>query len=593
LPVDPGYWRQKDVSVSVRECYTAAACLGGNDTSSQCAVSQRGAYCAVCANGFFGGGDGQLCKACEGSSSLTFAPAIAIGVAVLLLLLYVTASCIRGKDVLSGLRGAQIADSRDERFCHVGRMEEAGGEATAKRFPRTFAAGAAVMGYIAQFGVKLRILIALFQMLDGIGITFSIRYPRIYHDALRWIGSIAQVDLPQAMPIGCIFETGFMASLVLKTALPLAVMLALAFTSSMLRRCGKHDVASLCSSGWFYLLFLIYPSASSAIFQAFVCDSLEDGTPLLRVDYAVTCWEGSHVTAVIYALFMVLVYPLGTPLLYAAIIYANSDALEKIQRAESIADAQERANLQRLKSVTSSRKLKVDEESVARERRIVERRWEQLPPSLQKLTAGYEARCYWFEIFECARKILLVGLPVFLPAGSAAQLICGLLVCFISAMVYSYTSPYISSEDDQLARVGQVALFFALVSSIALKVERDSSSAALSYLLIATLAIPPMVAFLYNEDVVEMLQGKLCTSLRGRLSKCFEATVGKCLKGLLKEDIPELARGTSQGQAIVPTDSADPAKKTGYPSIIELSMSAEKSADAPASDNSGEQPTRL
>ena len=44
-------------------------------------------------------------------------------------------------------------------------------------------------------------------------------------------------------------------------------------------------------SRWFYILFLVYPGASSAIFQAFICDRLEDGTPTLRVDYSITCWQ--------------------------------------------------------------------------------------------------------------------------------------------------------------------------------------------------------------------------------------------------------------------------------------------------------------
>ena len=52
-----------------------------------------------------------------------------------------------------------------------------------------------------------------------------------------------------------------------------------------------------------------------------------------------TCWEGEHLTLVAYAGAMVLVYTIGTPCLYAALLYANSEELEKIKRAETIADA--------------------------------------------------------------------------------------------------------------------------------------------------------------------------------------------------------------------------------------------------------------
>lgn len=52
----------------------------------------------------------------------------------------------------------------------------------------------------------------------------------------------------------------------------------------------------------------------------------------------------------------------------------------------------------------------------------------QLPSTLRKLTTGYELRTYWWEIFECFRKVVLVSIPVALPPGSIDQLTLGLLV---------------------------------------------------------------------------------------------------------------------------------------------------------------------
>ena len=48
----------------------------------------------------------------------------------------------------------------------------------------------------------------------------------------------------------------------------------------------------------------------------------------------------------------------------------------------------------------------------------------------------------WFEILECARKILLIGLPVFVTPGSSEQLILGLIICFFSFGMYSVIAPY-------------------------------------------------------------------------------------------------------------------------------------------------------
>ena len=44
-----------------------------------------------------------------------------------------------------------------------------------------------------------------------------------------------------------------------------------------------------------------------------------------------------------------------------------------------------------------------------------------LPSALRKLTAGYEMRTYGFEIFECVRKLSLIGLPIFFEPGTPGQ----------------------------------------------------------------------------------------------------------------------------------------------------------------------------
>merc|ERR1711918_279797 len=49
---------------------------------------------------------------------------------------------------------------------------------------------------------------------------------------------------------------------------------------------------------------------------------------------------------------------------------------------------------------------------------------EELPGYMVKLTGAYDARCYWFEIFESLRKVLLVGVPACSPdRGGNAQLV--------------------------------------------------------------------------------------------------------------------------------------------------------------------------
>ena len=77
-----------------------------------------------------------------------------------------------------------------------------------------------------------------------------------------------------------------------------------------------------------------------------------------------------------------------------------------------------------------------------------------------------ELRCFWFEIFECGRKIALIGVPVFFAPGTMPQLILGLLICFISFGLYMMFSPYLEDKHDYVSQICQLQIFFALLSGV-------------------------------------------------------------------------------------------------------------------------------
>lgn len=125
----------------------------------------------------------------------------------------------------------------------------------------------------------------------------------------------------------------------------------------------------------------------------------------------------------------------------------------------------------------------------------------RLPDYVKKLIQGYDLRVYWFELFECLRKILLVGMPVFFEVGSVAQLTFGLVICFISFGAYNAFTPYKERNDDRLAQLCQVQIFFALVSSIILRYTEDATertTSNLDILLCTFTFLPLIVAFVMH-----------------------------------------------------------------------------------------------
>ena len=124
---------------------------------------------------------------------------------------------------------------------------------------------------------------------------------------------------------------------------------------------------------------------------------------------------------------------------------------------------------------------------------------------MRKLTGGYEYRTYWFEIFECVRKVLLVGVPAcFSDRGGDIQLVWGLMVCFITFGGYMLLAPYVKDSDDQMAQLSQVQIFLTLVASTALRLNPDTS---LGTLVSALFFIIPLFAIFMETPLVEELRG--------------------------------------------------------------------------------------
>ena len=139
---------------------------------------------------------------------------------------------------------------------------------------------------------------------------------------------------------------------------------------------------------------------------------------------------------------------MGVPLYYALTLFRNKAELHELCNLELSAFTEGKRI--ELGSRLHGKELReyapeVSEAKVrkaALEERFNERR-ALLPGALKKLTNGYEMRTYWFEIFECVRKILLILVPVFFPPDSPEQLTIGLIICFVHDWVSIPQSPLV------------------------------------------------------------------------------------------------------------------------------------------------------
>ena len=579
-----GYWRPSISSLAVVKCPQSKFCVGSSENASvrhgyqafgmlhdttYCAVGHRGPFCDVCDVNYFRVRRG-ICQACgEASYSLT------VGVFLLggLLVLCVAATF--------GRRITRRCDRLRALSPWFSSRKASDHDATAAWWLVD-----ALEDCLAKFEVKIRILISFYQVLKRLGFVFQIPYPPLYTAFLEWtslftLEFLFDIDI---LPLGCIMSSNYHTSLLFYTLAPLALYSTLGLVPMLAQcfRAGKEALRSykrVCQSLSMLILFLIYPSVSSTVFEAFLCESLSDGRSVHQIDRSIDCRSPSHRAFMVYAAAMVLIHPLGTPLVYAYLLRTHRTSLsrlrlleakallsaeqEDVQRqllqvpsttaatgTEKSADPKVRrqsvevaqAHLRHLRERSRTRRPASDEEGAepivrrrsvevaqahihqlrekSRMQRVVrtsngdgrtsrrstgddDRAFMAsalLPPYVHRLIKPYRLQRYNFEIFECARKVALIGIPVFLFAGQLEQLTFGLLVSFVSAMIFVAHSPYEEHSDNAVAVGAQASLFASLLLGILLKADAQYTGAM--EVMLCALGIFPLACTLLLEAPV-------------------------------------------------------------------------------------------
>eukprot|EP00903_Cladosiphon_okamuranus_P011652 g10960.t1 len=403
LRIEGGYWRASNISTKVLACYNKEACKGGvSGHSGYCSKGYEGPYCSVCKEGFMAG-LGFRCTECPGKEPrIVIAVALAtVGVgAVVVAVLY----------LVSG---------------------EVGGEGIVDRVVRHVPLN------------SLKILIVLWQILTQFASVANVVYPSVYQSFLEAVDHL-NFDLSLALSPACMFRFDFHDRLLLVTIGPLiaggflGVTYAIASRKSssgskeaLQRVRQKHMSAALL------VTFFVYSNVSSVVFQTFACEELDDGRDYLRADYRIECDSHEHRRAMVYASFMVFLYPLGIPTLYATLLFRNRNVLND----ETVRD------------------------------QTVRRGEVSFVKSISDLWKPYKPTRFYYEVIECARRIMLTGVLVFVFPDSAPQIAVSLLLAFGFAILLEVLSPYESVWDRWLSLLGHVITFLSMFLAFALKLD--------------------------------------------------------------------------------------------------------------------------
>ena len=375
LNVSVSRWRTDPNSTTIETC-PPRSCVGGTDAStsrSQCMHGHEGPLCAVCLRGFRKLTD-YTCVACEAESAefMEFLPVLILGLVLCTTL--VTA-------------GACAAMRRDCCPRHTTRaMAKEAAPHSRRQYrepPKT-----AVQRIISKIVVKLKIIVANQQVLQGLGAVYRIVWPQALLDIFAAL-SVFDLDLMKLLPgLACVWQPDFLTLLVIRTTVPLLILALLLTLGVRARRRGREAQAYMLTNGGTILMFLLYPSITRNVFAFFQTQTF-DGTygTYLRADYSVRTTGDVYQTFTYFAVAMIFIWPLGVPLVVAVLLWRNRAPLLELRRRELVTRGVAAGDA-KLQAVT-------------------------VEGYMWSLTESYRPAIFYFELVEyVVQKLLLVGIAV-------------------------------------------------------------------------------------------------------------------------------------------------------------------------------------
>lgn len=283
----------------------------------------------------------------------------------------------------------------------------------------------------------------------------GVEYPPLY-DRFISVIDLVNLNLGYIFSLACVLDTDYHDRILFATIGPMVVLAILAGIYAVARRRNLGSTVSMRAvkrkhiSIALFVLFLVYSSVAHTIFEAFVCDKLDDGVTYLRADYRLTCTSDRHRAFMAYAVVMAIVYPIGIPVAFSLWLFRHREVLSSRTKEMALP-----------KEVHSFRDL-----------------WEP-----------YKPRHFYYEIVEYARRVVLTGISAFIYPGTSAQIAIVLFLAVSFALLTEVLSPFEEILDTWLYRAGacvvSLSMYMALLLKVDVSEENSDSQEMFSTLLIA------------------------------------------------------------------------------------------------------------
>ena len=244
-------------------------------------------------------------------------------------------------------------------------------------------------------------LIGFYQLVAPISTVYEVRLPDDVEKTLDIMAAAVSLGINvglEATPLECLGLGGYSARVAFWIVLPIVLIALIAVAAAVqdyvqgargavaagTSRCRRVLLAAAPRA--LQLLFLVYPIVTREAFRAFPCHEFVDGSSFLIADVNIACPSPEHDSAKSIAILAILLYPVGTLVFFAALLFA--------------ARPDKKPN-------------------------------SDLSDAIAFLHREYKPAFFWWELMEMLRRFLLVGVFIVVEQGTVDQIAYGTLVAVI------------------------------------------------------------------------------------------------------------------------------------------------------------------
>lgn len=217
-----------------------------------------------------------------------------------------------------------------------------------------------------------------------------------------------------------------------------------------------------------------------------MCEQFEDGSSFLKADYGISCLDANRDAWVLYAVVMLIIYPIGIPMVY----------LFSLMRWKH-----------KINPHTPVNGVEPDDPDYLDEVLKVRSQDPDLAPYVF-LFGNYEPENWYFEVLELFRKVLLTGFIVWMGAGTASQILCAILITLGAVAVTQSLEPFLIDSDDHVAVLSHYQLLLTLLGALVLAAgiaEDDGYGSYVGTILVCTTVFSMliMVAAMFEGSILK------------------------------------------------------------------------------------------